>query len=119
MTVLTSLDAERLSETWGRRIRSVQREVLRLAALVADAGAEGIVCSGAELAAVRNAFGDALTVVVPGVRGEAGAVGDQVRVVTPSAAARGGADYVVLGRTVTQAPDPASALTAMVQELAR
>lgn len=117
VTVLTSLDAERLGVAWGRRIRSVQQEVLRLARLTADAGAEGIVCSGAELPAVRQAFGDALVVVVPGVRPAVGARGDQVRVVTPAAAARGGADYAVFGRAVTQAPDPARALAALVQEL--
>lgn len=118
VTVLTSLDAERLGTTWGRRIRSVQQEVLRLAALVADEGAEGIVCSGAELPLVRKAFGDRLAVLVPGVRAAAAARGDQVRVVTPETAARDGADYVVFGRAVTQAPDPARALSALVQELA-
>jgi orotidine-5'-phosphate decarboxylase len=118
VTVLTSLDAERLGVAWGRRIRSVKREVVRLAALSADAGAEGIVCSGAELPTVRQAFGDALKVLVPGVRPTAGARGDQLRVVTPSAAARAGADYVVLGRAVTQAVDPARALAALVRELA-
>jgi orotidine-5'-phosphate decarboxylase len=117
VTVLTSLDGARLGVAWGRRIRSVKQEVLRLATLAADAGAEGIVCSGAELEAVRRAFGNSLQVLVPGVRPAAGARGDQVRVVTAAGAAQAGADYVVLGRAVTQAPDPAAALAALVQEL--
>lgn len=118
VTILTSLDAGRLGISWGRRIRSVQQEVLRLAALVADSGAEGIVCSGAELPGVRKEFADRLAVLVPGVRPAGAAPGDQVRVVTPAVAARDGADYVVFGRAVTQAPDPARALAALVQELA-
>jgi orotidine-5'-phosphate decarboxylase len=117
VTVLTSLDAARLGKAWGRKIQSVDKDVLRLAALVADAGAEGIVCSGAELPLVRKTFGDSLVVLVPGIRPASGARGDQVRVVTPAAAARDGADYVVLGRAVTQAADPRRALAALLREL--
>lgn len=117
VTVLTSLDAARLGKAWGRKIQSVDKDVLRLAALVADAGAEGIVCSGAELPLVRKTFGDSLVVLVPGIRPASGARGDQVRIVTPAAAARDGADYVVLGRAVTQAADPRRALAVLLQEL--
>ena len=117
VTVLTSLDGARLGKAWGRKVQSVEKEVLRLAALVADAGAEGIVCSGSELPLVRKTFGDSLAVLVPGIRSAGGARGDQVRVVTPSAAARGGADYVVFGRAVTQAPDPRRAFADLAAEL--
>lgn len=117
VTVLTSLDGVRLGKSWGRKIQSVDKEVLRLAALVADAGAEGIVCSGAELPVVRKTFGDSLAVLVPGIRPPSGARGDQVRIVTPAAAARSGADYVVFGRAVTQAADPGRAFAALAADL--
>jgi orotidine-5'-phosphate decarboxylase len=107
VTVLTSHTAESLGATLGRAVTSAEDEVLRLAATARDAGAHGVVCSGHEAATVRAAFGSALRPLVPGVRLAGGASHDQARVVTPSEAARAGAAYVVLGRTVTAAPDPA------------
>jgi orotidine-5'-phosphate decarboxylase len=96
---------------------SAEDEVLRLAATARDAGAHGVVCSGREAATVRAAFGSALRPLVPGVRLAGGESHDQARVVTPADAARAGAAYVVLGRTVTAAPDPAAALGAALIEL--
>lgn len=110
VTVLTSLDSASLGEAWGRTIARVQDEVLRLADLARAAGARGIVCSGAEAAAVRAAHGSALELLVPGIRLAGGDAHDQARVVTPEAAVAAGASYLVLGRAVTAAADPAGAL---------
>ena len=117
VTVLTSLDASALSEAWGRPVGDVVAEVLRLAALARQSGAQGVVCGGNEAAAVRTRHGSALEILVPGVRLAGGATHDQKRVVTPAAAAAAGATYVVVGRTVTQAGDPRSALEEVRSEL--
>jgi orotidine-5'-phosphate decarboxylase len=117
VTVLTALDERRLGEAWGRSIRAVRTEVLRLAALARRAGAYGLVCAGSELEALRREHGERLRLLVPGVRTAGSARGDQVRVITPAAAAAAGADYVVLGRAVTQAPAPAQALREIVAQL--
>lgn len=117
VTVLTSLDSTSLGEAWGRTIARVQDEVLRLADLARAAGARGIVCSGAEAAAVRAAHGSALELLVPGIRLAGGDAHDQARVVTPEAAVAAGASYLVLGRAVTAAPDPAATLAAVQSTL--
>jgi orotidine-5'-phosphate decarboxylase len=117
VTVLTSLTAEGLGVAWGRQVSGVTDEVLRLAALAADAGTHGIVCSGEEAPAVRARYGDRLALVVPGVRLAQGPTHDQARVVTPHAARAAGARYVVVGRAVTGAPDPRGAMAAVVEDL--
>ena len=118
VTVLTSLDAESLGRVWGRRpVPDVRAEVMRLAELAVGAGAAGIGCSGQDLAAVRAAYGDRLTLVVPGVRLVGGPAEDQVRVTTPRAAREAGARYVVLGRAVTGAVDPRAAMAAVAADL--
>jgi orotidine-5'-phosphate decarboxylase len=106
VTVLTSLDAHTLSISWGRDVASVEHEVLRLAELARAAGAHGVVCSAREAVAVRAAHGDALRLLIPGIRLEGSPVHDQVRVATPKEAVEAGASYVVLGRIVTGASDP-------------
>lgn len=115
VTVLTSLDDAGLSAALGRPA-IVANEVIRLADVAAMAGAHGVVCSGAEARWVRERQ-PRLHTLVPGVRLSGDAVGDQARVVTPRDAARAGASYVILGRTVTAAPDPAAALMAAQREL--
>ena len=117
VSVLTSLDAAGLGEVWGRRVLDVGEEVLRLAAVARSAGAHGIVCGGGEVAAVRAAFGDALALLVPGIRRAGGSAHDQARVVTPAAAVAVGARYLVLGRVVTEASDPAAELRAIRGEM--
>ncbi len=117
VTVLTSLDAAALGEAWGRQVSDVEEEVLRLADLTRAAGARGVVCSGTEAAAVRARHGDALEILVPGVRLAGSGTHDQKRVVTPGGAAAAGATYVVVGRTVTQDPDPRGALARVRTEL--
>jgi orotidine-5'-phosphate decarboxylase len=106
VTVLTSLDARALSETWGRAVAAVEEEVLRFADLARSAGAHGIVCAASEAAAVRAAHGEALRLLVPGIRLDGGATQDQVRTATPAEAVTAGATYLVLGRAVTAAEDP-------------
>jgi orotidine-5'-phosphate decarboxylase len=110
VTVLTSLTAEQLAEAWGRDRLDVSAEVLRLSAAARAAGAHGVVCSGREAAAVRARYGDALRILVPGIRLEGGASHDQARVATPAEAAAAGASYLVLGRAITQAEDPVAAM---------
>jgi len=117
VTVLTSLDAASLGEAWGRQVSDVQAEVLRLAELTYAAGARGVVCSGIEAAAVRSKHGDALEILVPGVRLAGSSMHDQKRVVTPGRAAAAGATYVVVGRTVTEDADPRGALARVRAEL--
>lgn len=118
VTVLTSLDAPALASATGRESVDPAAEVLRLSELAKAAGVHGVVCSGREAAAVRERHGDALARLVPGIRLAGGAQHDQARVVTPAAAARAGATYVVVGRAVTQAPDPAQAMERVRAELA-
>jgi orotidine-5'-phosphate decarboxylase len=110
VTVLTSLDIEALGRAWGREVRTVDDEVLRLAELARSAGVHGIVCSAMEAAAVRAAHGEALEILVPGIRLEGGSAHDQARVATPDDAIAAGANYLVLGRAVTSAADPRAAM---------
>ena len=114
VTVLTSLDDDVLRAV-GQP--SAAEQVARLAALAVAAGAGGIVCSPAEVAAVRAAAGAAVAVVVPGIR-PAGAVNDdQARVATPATALRAGASHLVIGRPITGADDPAAACVAILDEI--
>ena len=106
VTILTSMDARALSTAWGREVVAVEKEVLRLAQLARSAGAHGIVCAASEARAVHAAHGDALRLLIPGLRLEGSPAHDQARVATPKEAAEAGASYVVLGRIVTGASDP-------------
>ncbi len=118
VTALTSFEPAVLAAAWGRSdALDMQGEVLRLAALAAEAGVHGIVCSGAEVATVRARFGDRLAPLVPGIRLAGGATHDQARVMTPSAAQAAGARYLILGRAVTAADDPARAMERVLAEL--
>jgi len=118
VTVLTSLTGSEVAESWGRDAVSPIDEVVRLAGLVATAGAHGIVCSGLEAPTVHKRFGPRLNLLIPGVRPAGEASHDQARVVTPGDAVRGGARYVVLGRAVTKATDPSAAMDRINQEIA-
>jgi orotidine-5'-phosphate decarboxylase len=110
VTVLTSMDAEALATATGRASVDLSNEVLRLASFAYAAGAHGIVCSGQEVRRVRSAHPDGLAILVPGIRFEGDEANDQRRVSSPAAAAEAGATYLVLGRAVTAAPDPAVAM---------
>lgn len=117
VTVLTSLDDRLLGEAWGKDRVDVEDEVLRLAELARSAGVHGIVCSGQEAAAVHSRHGSALKLLVPGIRLPGDSPGDQARVMTPSEAAGAGASYLVIGRSVTTAPDPRVAMQAVLDSL--
>ncbi|HEV3471333.1 MAG TPA: orotidine 5'-phosphate decarboxylase / HUMPS family protein, partial [Pyrinomonadaceae bacterium] len=116
VTVLTSADPAVLEET-GVSAPSVEAQVARLARLAADAGLDGVVASPHEVAAVRAAAPAPFLVVTPGVRPAAASHDDQRRVMTPAAAVRAGADYLVVGRAVLNAPDPARAAREIVAEM--
>lgn len=110
VTVLTSLDAAALGTVWGRAVESLEAEVVRLAGVAERGGARGVVCAGTDAGSVRARFGGRLELLVPGIRLPGDATHDQARVVTPAAAAAAGARYLVLGRSVTMASDPAAVL---------
>ena len=106
VTVLTSLDRSDLLAAGVAG--GPEEQVARLAALCRDAGVDGVVCSGAEVARVRTEWTDGV-LVVPGLRPEGGEAGDQKRVVTPRAAQELGATVLVVGRAITGAADPVQA----------
>ena len=116
VTVLTSMDARALAEVGIPQ--APEEEVARLAALAADCGLDGVVCSPLEAAALRAARGPGFLLVTPGVRPAGAERGDQRRATTPAEAVAAGADYLVVGRPVTRAPDPMAALAAIEAELA-
>jgi orotidine-5'-phosphate decarboxylase len=118
VTLLTSLDEGEAATIWGRSsdFRTVD-EVLRLADLAAMTGVHGVVCSGREARAVKGRFADKLAVLIPGVRLSGGQSQDQARVVTPAEAAAAGADFVVIGRAVTGAPDRPAAMRMVDEQL--
>lgn len=117
VTLLTSLDAPAVNASWGRADVSIEREVVRLAEIALKGGARGVVCSGAELGALKQEFGDGIFTLVPGVRLAGGDAHDQKRVITPAQAMNAGADWLVLGRAVTAAPDRLKAMEAVWREL--
>lgn len=94
------------------------QQVVRLAKLTQDCGLDGVVCSPREIAAIRAACGPDFTLVVPGIRPAGAAVGDQKRVMTPREAIDAGADWLVIGRPITGAPDPAAAAREILRDLA-
>ena len=117
VTVLTSLSAVDLEATWGRKNPSVVEEVGRLADLAAQYRIHGIVASPHEASSVRSRVGSEFLVVTPGIRPEGVGHDDQQRVATPSAAIAAGADYLVVGRSITRARDPEAALYSIVTEV--
>jgi orotidine-5'-phosphate decarboxylase len=117
VTILTSLDAASLRSAWGRKTLEVYGEVLRLAGDCAEAGAHGVVCSGLEAHKIGAKYGDRLKLLIPGIRAAGGKVDDQKRSVTAHEAAKAGADYIGLGRVVTQAKDPGNELKAVMRSI--
>jgi len=115
VTVLTSMSDEDLLELG--YTESPRERVLRLAALAADSGLDGVVCSAMEATALRQARGEGFCLVTPGIRLAGDAAGDQRRVVTPADAVSMGSDYLVIGRSVTGAADPLAALQRVHAEL--
>lgn len=122
VTVLTSLDRRTLEVELGVA-RAVPAHVLHLAQLCREAGLDGCVASPREIGILRMNLGQQWVIVTPGIRSgsprEAGNRDDQVRTAAPAAAVRAGADYLVVGRPITGAPDPAAAARAILEECAQ
>jgi len=116
VTVLTSLGDEDLAEL-GIAV-AAREQVVRLARLAQDAGMDGVVCSAREITAIRDACGADFKLVVPGIRPAWASADDQKRIVTPADAVAMGADYLVIGRPITGADDPAAAAARIGEELA-
>jgi len=116
VTALTSLDGAALRSI-GFAAPEPDRVVRRLATLAVEAGIDGFVCSPHEAALVRQLAGPDATLVTPGVRPNQSELADQRRVATPSQAIRAGADVLVIGRPIRNAPDPAATARAIVAEI--
>jgi orotidine-5'-phosphate decarboxylase len=121
VTVLTSINGQDLRETGFQEefASDITKLVLKKAAMARDAGCTGIVCSGQEAKLVKKAFGPDLVAVTPGIRPSWEHVGsdDQQRVMTPARAIRDGADYLVIGRPIRDAGDPAAAAARIAEEI--
>ena len=116
VTVLTSLSPEELRDEVGCA-RSPEEQVVALALLAREAGLDGVVASVWETAAIKQACGQDFKVITPGIRPASGMADDQRRVATPRAAREAGADFLVVGRPITQAADPLAAAEAILDEL--
>lgn len=114
VTVLTSHDQDSLLEIGVNS--TTQDSVLKLASLAEKANIDGLVCSGFEVEMLRAEFGDRFTLVVPGIR-PGTAAHDQKRVVTPKEAVSLGADYLVIGRAITEAENPEAVVDGIVESL--
>ena len=116
VTMLTSMDATQTKAIGLERDPATQVELLARMGL--EAGIRGFVCSPQEVAAVRKLAGPGGVLVVPGIRRSGAAMGDQKRVATPGETLRLGASYLVVGRPITQAANPAMAAQAILEEMA-
>jgi len=116
VTVLTSYDDIDLAESG--YTMSVDALVARRAQQAHDLGVDGLVCSPEEASPLRLAVGNDMLFVTPGIRPQGSARGDQKRVTTPSQAIAAGADYLVVGRPITEAADPRAAAEGVVAEIA-
>jgi orotidine-5'-phosphate decarboxylase len=114
VTVLTSMDSAQLDAIGISD--SLAHQALRLAKVAHAAGIQGLVCSPEEAAQMRTALPDSV-LVTPGIRPAGASIGDQKRVATPAAALAAGADYLVVGRPITQAENPALAASAILEEM--
>ncbi|MGE0221762.1 MAG: orotidine-5'-phosphate decarboxylase [Acetobacteraceae bacterium] len=115
VTVLTSLNDTTLAQSGV--LDGAAAQVLRLGRLAVDAGADGLVCSPLEAAMLRQALGPKVKLVVPGIRPAGAATGDQARTMAPDQAVAAGADWIVVGRPITGAADPAAEAAAIAASL--
>ncbi len=116
VSVLTSMsDDDAARAGYGLGVTDLVRRRARQAQ---EAHATGLICSPLEIAAVRETVGHGLKIITPGVRPAGAALGDQKRVMTPGEAIRAGADHLVVGRPITQSPDPVAAAKAILAEIA-
>jgi orotidine-5'-phosphate decarboxylase len=116
VTILTSIDASTLQDVFGSA-KSLQEQIVHMAELAQSAGLDGVVASPQEIESIRSACEDGFVIVTPGVRPEWSSRDDQKRTMTPAEALSAGADYVVIGRPIRQAPNPAEALAQILHEL--
>jgi orotidine-5'-phosphate decarboxylase len=112
VTVLTSLDEKALSQTG--QLGPMNDQVMRLARLTENSGLDGIVCSPLEIKVLREELGDDFILMVPGIRPENSAKTDQKRVMTPKQALCAGATHLVIGRPITQAPNPSKTIESIL-----
>jgi orotidine-5'-phosphate decarboxylase len=115
VTILTSM-SERDTADVGLGSDPLQT-AMRLAALAREAGCDGVVCSAHEVRGIKSAIGADFLTLTPGIRPAGSAAGDQKRTSTPAQAVAAGADYLVVGRPITEAPDPAAAAKAVLEEM--
>ncbi|MCM8760604.1 MAG: orotidine-5'-phosphate decarboxylase [Candidatus Omnitrophica bacterium] len=115
VTILTSMDEKALKKVGIDD--NINREVLRLAVLAKDAGLDGVVASPKETALIRQKLGKDFIIVTPGVRPTWTEAQDQKRIATPADAIRDGASFIVVGRPVIEAPDPAGAARRILKEI--
>ncbi len=115
VTLLTSLASEDVEQVFGRSPVSLVDEVVRLAGLAASVGLQGVVASPTEVKPIKRSHGGVLKVVAPGIRLPGDDPADQSRYATPEAAARAGADFIVVGRSIAAAVDPAAAFEAVAE----
>jgi orotidine-5'-phosphate decarboxylase len=115
VTVMTSCDDADLHEA-GYAF-GVKDLVARRAKQAQQAGVHGLILSAEEVAAMRALLGPSMLLITPGIRPAGADIGDQKRIMTPAEAITAGADYLVIGRPITQAPDPKAAARAIVAEI--
>jgi orotidine-5'-phosphate decarboxylase len=115
VTVLTSMGGEELKAIGVDA--DAEQQVLRLAGLTRDAGLDGVVCSAREAAILRQNLGPDFCLVTPGIRPAGSDSGDQTRILTPLQALQAGADYLVIGRPITQSTDPLIVLESISREI--
>lgn len=117
VTILTSIDDIALKDVWGATERDIPGQVLHLAGLSQRAGLDGVVASPHEIALIRKAQGHDFVILTPGIRPADSVTDDQKRFLTPSQAIKIGADYLVVGRPITAAQDPAAAAIKIIKEI--
>ena len=116
VTVLTSFDADSLAET-GVELEP-EWQVEKLAKLAVDSGLKGLVCSPLEIEGLRSILPEDIVLVTPGIRPSGSSADEQKRIMTPADAARAGSDFIVVGRPILKAENPAFAVSKILEEIA-
>jgi orotidine-5'-phosphate decarboxylase len=117
VTILTSFTPVEVEEVWEKQVLSVRDEVVRLAALAAEAGLHGVVTSPLEAETIKRRHGAEFLVVTPGIRPGGEPASDQARTSTPASAVRAGVDYLVIGRPILEAADRRAVLERITAEI--